>query len=117
VGRSFLIFPTGAAGVALLLLRLSVAACLAEMITKPMPPLLCAVTLLLIPGLLSGFCTRIIAATTTCIMIWISVEHGGSLGVFVGLQSIDAVALLILGAGGYSADALLFGRRVLDLDG
>ncbi len=33
----------------------------------------------------------------------------------MGLQALNAAALAILGAGAYSIDARLFGRRVIDL--
>jgi len=46
----------------------------------------------------------------------LAVRTGGTPGAFLVLHGIDALALALLGAGAYSVDARLFGRRVIRLD-
>lgn len=100
--RLFSMFPVGAPGLALVVLRLAVASQL-----WPGP----AAILLALPlGL--GVLTP--AAAAACAIV-----HGARLidaGVVAGLPELiavaDACALALLGPGAYSVDARLFGRRV-----
>jgi hypothetical protein len=114
--KSFRVFPTGFAGAALLLLRISISAGLAVTLMTPTPTLLCGIIITLIPELLGGFCTRILAAASACVMVFVCIGHGGWFGLYSGLQGVDALVLSMLGAGGYSVDSCLFGRRVIDLE-
>ena len=113
--RLFSMFPTGAAGIALVLLRLSVAAMLL-MIAFPGGEVISSqwafVGLAVLAALfLLGVLTPILCTLCCCIEI----------AALFGLQGVDALhmvfsifataALGLLGPGGYSLDARMFGRR------
>ncbi len=67
-------------------------------------------------ALLSGFCTRVAAVICTVLAAAAFIRSGGTLSWLMGLQALNAAALAILGAGAYSIDARLFGRRVIEFD-
>lgn len=109
-------FPQGAPGVALLLLRLSVAAILVMEAAKCSGAssilLLCAVVVLMSVSLSIGFLTpylSVIACAAAIANLLIGPDSGKLIHVF---PVIDAAALTLLGPGAYSLDARLFGRRV-----
>ncbi|WP_160328013.1 hypothetical protein [Sphingopyxis sp. H115] len=114
--RSFLQYPTGMVGLALVLLRLSAAATLAggALLAAPGDGQIAA--FLLAGTLALGTFTRLAAAIGAIGMVAMGVELEGVLGVSATLHATAMVALSMLGAGGYSIDALLFGRRVIRLD-
>jgi hypothetical protein len=116
VTNRFHVYPTGATGVALLLLRVSISACLglvamtsATMVTGP-------IVIAVILALLVGIATRIVAGVSACIAVIVCFECGGLIGFSAAQHGLAAMALSLLGAGGYSIDAVLFGRRVIQID-
>jgi hypothetical protein len=108
-------FPTGSAGVALLLLRFSAAA------------MLLMVALTLGPGFSSqwamaglavlaalfflGALTPILCAVCCCLEIVAMFELRGADALYMLCSIVDTAALGLLGPGGYSLDARMFGRR------
>ena len=114
--KSFLVFPTGSAGGALLLLRLVLAAALGGSIAVVDTNWWMLIAALLILALLAGIFTRVVALLCAGAALVVFVRVGGSLGFSAILHGFCAVALSMLGAGAYSVDARLFGRRVIELD-
>jgi hypothetical protein len=108
-------FPTGAPGIALLLLRISFAAAALEvgpscLDIRP-PTLVClalaSISVLLCLGLLTPI-VAIIALTTQLTFFFIA---GAGEWRFFLLVCATGLALSLLGPGAYSVDAKLFGRR------
>jgi len=64
-------------------------------------------------ALLAGVCTRLAALVCVLSAAAAFSTTGGMLGWVMGLQALNAIALSILGAGAYSIDARLYGRRVV----
>lgn len=111
--KSFLTYPTGVAGSALLLLRISVAAALIIGVCLHYGDWIAFVALLAGICLVMGLCTRIIAALCAIVSVTVALRISGSLGIWVGLHGLSAIVLSMLGAGGYSVDGHLFGRHVI----
>ena len=109
-------FPQGGPGVALLLLRLSVAAILlldaAKCSGVSSILLLCAVAVLMSLSLGIGFLTPYLSVVA-CAAAIANLLFGPNSGDLIHiLPVVDAAALTLLGPGAYSLDARLFGRRV-----
>ena len=109
-------FPQGGPGVALLLLRISVAAMFlmswASRFGVSSAPLIFAGILLISISLIIGFLTpflAVIAGTAAVANLLIGPRSGDLICIFTIL---DATALTLLGPGAYSVDARLFGLRV-----
>jgi putative oxidoreductase len=113
--RLFSVFPSGAAGAALLLLRLSAASLMAAMIYLNPPPLwLSACAGLIAVALLIGLFTQFAAALCAVFVTLFFLKYNDSPNdVVIVLHAADALALALLGPGAYSIDAYLFGRRVI----
>jgi len=112
-------FPAGAAGFGLLILRLCAAAMLvrnAVLIATPTLPLLETVTLLaLVVALCIGLFTpaACIASGLAQIVLLIWAAHGY---LFEVVSSLGVTwALLLLGPGAFSVDGRIFGRRRIRL--
>jgi uncharacterized membrane protein YphA (DoxX/SURF4 family) len=110
-------FPQGGPGLALLLLRISVAATfLIEAIgrsTWSSSPILIAGILLISISLAIGFLTpvlSVIVSTSAAVALLIGLRQESFVLVSLILNS---AALALLGPGAYSVDARLFGRRVM----
>jgi len=112
------IFSGGAPGVALLLMRTATAATLLlAAVDFPLPdawPLVAAVLPAL--GLLAGLFTRAAGLLGAILLVVLAARAGGAAGAFLALQGAEALALALLGAGAFSIDARLFGRKVIRLD-
>lgn len=109
-------FPQGRPGVALLLLRISVAAILLMDTAKCSGVssilLLCAFAVLMSISLSIGFLTPYLSAVA-CVAAVVNLLVGPNSGNLIYIfPIIDAAALALLGPGAYSLDARLFGRRV-----
>jgi hypothetical protein len=115
----FSVFPAGSAGAALLFMRLACAGLwLSALVFATALPLWLAVAGGLVAcALVLGFLTRIATALTIMAIVAARVELSGALGALTLLHLLDAGALLLLGAGAYSLDARLFGRREIRIDG
>jgi hypothetical protein len=118
VQRLFSMFPSGLPGIALLLLRLSVAfTVLLHGYARREVLAVAALAgfLLLAMALIVGFLTPIVT------LLVMAVQFAGPWGLgmtntgFVTVSILNALALALLGPGAYSFDALRFGRRVVDL--
>ncbi len=117
VQRLFSMFPTGTPGVALLLLRLSVAATLLvdgtgywALVTSSwilIAFLLSAILLCL--GLLTPYCSFLCCLTELGVLF----TNGGQNQFHLVISIANSAALAILGPGTYSFDAHIFGRRLL----
>jgi uncharacterized membrane protein YphA (DoxX/SURF4 family) len=108
-------FPTGSAGAALLVLRISVGATLVADGTAHWPTALSIIVGLCLPAacLCIGLFTPYAAALSCIIQV-------GDLAVFRGddwfhfvIFILESGVLAVLGPGAYSVDALIFGRRRL----
>lgn len=100
------------------MLRASAALLLASAAARlvALPPWADFGLIVLATALVLGALTRFAAAV--CVILaaigWFRIS--GDLGLIVALHGLDASALALLGAGAYSIDARLFGRRVVALD-
>jgi hypothetical protein len=111
-------FPQGWPGLGLLFLRSSVAvALLAEGYGRrdSLSGWLQAAAILLSLTLFAGYLTPIAAAIGMVLHGLIWVKFGGGSAALPITVSLDAIALAIVGPGGYSVDASRFGRRVIVL--
>ncbi len=109
-------FPHGGPGVALLLLRISVAAIFlmnaASYLNVSSLRLLFACVVLASVSLSAGFLTPYLSVIA-CAAAIANLLLGPGSGNLIHIASvIDAAALALLGPGAYSVDARLFGRRV-----
>jgi hypothetical protein len=112
--RLFSVFPTGAPGIALLILRISLAAaildCCFDCIKPTVLPVVCLAlavqSLLLFLGLLTP-----IVSILACAFELTALAAGHTDIRFILLSSLNAAAIALLGPGAYSLDSRLFGRR------
>jgi hypothetical protein len=111
-------FPAGLPGVALLLLRASAAISLLLNCYGHRNELAGweqAAALLIASSLCAGYLTPILALTGIifhCLLWW---QLDGVGIAFMVIVTLDAIALVLLGPGAYSADAYRFGRRLVVL--
>jgi hypothetical protein len=113
-------FPPGLPGLALLLLRISVAIALLldNYAHRYALPGWVHVLVILISLVISvGYLTPVVAAAALAVHVSISVALGLGVdgGVLALILSLDAVALALLGPGAYSLDSRRFGRRLVVL--
>jgi hypothetical protein len=113
--RLFSVFPTGAPGIALLILRVALAAAILDgcfdAINLAVLPLVClalaAQSLLLCLGLL----TPVVSVIACAFELTALFVRGHIDARFIALSSLNAAVIALLGPGAYSLDARRFGRR------
>ncbi|HEY6806824.1 MAG TPA: hypothetical protein VI306_24820 [Pyrinomonadaceae bacterium] len=110
-------FPHGAPGIALLLLRISVATVLViNAATNGYGPassrLLLAIALLSSVSLTIGLLTPYLSVLATAFAVASLLTGPHARDYFYVFPVFDALILAVLGPGAYSLDARLFGRRV-----
>jgi hypothetical protein len=111
-------FPPGLPGLALLLLRVSVAVALlleAFAHRHALPGWLEVGAILVAMSLCAGYFTPIVAvlAVVSHCAIWLGLGVGDA--VIAAAFALDATALALLGPGAYSIDSYRFGRRLVIL--
>jgi hypothetical protein len=113
--RLFSIFPTGAPGIALLILRISLAAAVLDscfdVLKSAVIPLVCLALAAGSALLCLGFLTPVVSVVACAFEVAVLLLEGHADGRFVALSSLNAIAIALLGPGAYSVDARLFGRR------
>ena len=109
-------FPRGGPGLALLLLRVSVAAIFLISVAKRFgvysAPLIFAISLLISICLVIGFLTPYLSVLLCATGLVNLVIGPNAVDIVHGFPVIDAAVLALLGPGAYSLDARLFGLRV-----
>ena len=108
------IYPSGAPGVGLLLLRLGVGQWLVAEALSSGPSWHRVAAAVLAAGILAGFQARPCAGMAFLLAGWAAAGSPGPLGIEVSLL-FETAALSLLGPGAYSLDARLFGRRTVVL--
>ena len=113
--RLFTMFPLGPAGIALFLLRLSAAAMLLVMVF-PGAQLTSSQWAFAGVAVLAGFLvlgafTPLLCALGCCLEIAALFSLRGVDAFYMLFSIVDTAALGLLGPGGYSLDARMFGRR------
>jgi hypothetical protein len=116
--RLFSMFPTGSPGVALLLLRASVAIAIVVETYHHRQNLsgwIEATASVIAVAISAGCLTPIVAAMGLVFhaLIWSALGVGSAPAATI--VSLDAVALVLLGPGAYSFDSYRFGRRLVVL--
>jgi hypothetical protein len=113
--RLFSMFPIGRPGVGLFLVRLSLGCLLMHSVSGRTVPLgsywFLGMATSLAVALILGIVTPLITVLCIVLELWTLVIAGGGLESVNICALIDAVAVALLGPGGYSLDAKLFGRR------
>jgi hypothetical protein len=120
VQRLFSMFPPGLPGLALLLLRLSVASALlldTYSHTATLPGWLDGIAVAISLVVSVGYLTPLVAAAALVFHALLGVAFGVDLGgaAVAIILSLDALALALLGPGAYSIDSRRFGRRLVVL--
>lgn len=113
-------FPPGLPGLALLLLRASVALALLLSVyghRQALPGWIHVAATLISLVVSVGYLTPIVAfAALIChALIWFAVGAGFDAAVIALVFAVDALALALLGPGAYSVDSHRFGRRLVVL--
>jgi hypothetical protein len=113
--RLFTMFPLGPAGIALFLLRLSAAAMLLMMVFpggEVTSSQWAFAGLAVLAGfLVLGAFTPLLCALGCCLEIAALCSMRGVNAFYMLFSIVDTAALGLLGPGGYSLDARMFGRR------
>ena len=112
-------FPTGSAGIALIVLRSVVAVtvlvnartCWPMGSTLIVEGIAAIVALCLFLGFLTPYC----AAVSCFLELALLITTGASNRLQLGLSALTAAATVVLGPGAYSVDGRLFGRKVFTI--
>ena len=115
--RLFSMFPPGAPGIALLMLRVSLAAAILDggpdCLKPALAPVICVALATQSLLLCIGFMTPVVSVIS-CVFELASLLFAAHADMrFIVLSSLNAAAIALLGPGAYSLDARLFGRRVI----
>ena len=111
----FSVFPAGAAGVGLLLLRIACATQLVvAMPSDSLPTWLKVITAVMSAALAIGVLTQAVTLAGLFLLVLEVICLAKTPAIATAIQGLDMLALLLLGAGAYSIDARLFGRRVIN---
>lgn len=115
MSKTLLSFPGDVSGVALLFLRFSVATLPIAIgaYFGPLPSGWMSAGCLVAACIALGFLTRPAALVCAGATTYFAVVHSDILGTMLLLHVLDMLALLALGAGAYSIDSWLYGRRVV----
>jgi hypothetical protein len=110
-------FPARAPGVALLMLRFSLAVAIfdtgAGCLKSPLSLLFCVALAVLSLLLCIGVLTPIVSVLACLFELASFFLFAHTDGRYIVLTSVNAAAIALLGPGAYSLDARLFGRRVI----
>jgi uncharacterized membrane protein YphA (DoxX/SURF4 family) len=110
-------FPAGAPGIALLMLRFSLAVAILDTgsgcLQSPLSLLFCIALAVLSVLLCIGVLTPIVSVLACLFEIVSFVLFAHTDGRYIILTSVNAAAIALLGPGAFSLDARLFGRRVI----
>ncbi|MDB5705942.1 MAG: hypothetical protein JWN66_3058 [Sphingomonas bacterium] len=108
-------YPGGIAAPALLMLRLHAAlfAVAQSTLLRPCPGWTIIPLALIVLPLLAGLFTRTVAALVTTVSLGLAAALGGTTGAVLAIGALASAALILLGAGAWSLDARLFGRRMI----
>jgi len=119
VTKSYLVYPGGRPGAALLLLRLLTAGELAvATFTIGSSSIWIWLTFVTLAGLLFlGLWTRSTAAATSLLLLIVGLQFTGRVPWLDAMHCLEAACLSMLGPGRYSIDSWFFGRRVIILRG
>ena len=113
--RLFSMFPLGRPGIALLLMRVALAVMLVDSVARPLihrdSPWFSLAPVVVAIALCIGFVTPVFAALSVLLEVTIWATSRGAIEAVHVCAVMVAVALAMLGPGGYSLDARLFGRR------
>jgi hypothetical protein len=120
VQRLFSMFPPGAPGLALLLLRVSVALALlfdSYAHRGALPGWVHGAAIVISLVVSAGYLTPVAAAAALVLhaIVWLAVGGGVDATAVAAVLALDAVALALLGPGAYSLDSRRFGRRLVVL--
>ena len=112
-------FPTGSAGIALVVLRCVVAVTVLVNATICWPTgfslIVGAIAALVGLFLLLGFLTPYCAATSCVLELALLVSTDVPSKLQLGLSALTAATTVVLGPGAYSIDARLFGRQLIKI--
>ena len=111
-------FPRGLPGLALLLLRVSVAGGLLFEDSghwHGLPVWIVVASMVLSIVLILGYLTPFAAATSVLVHVSVACLLSTQAGSLATIGCLDAIALALVGPGAYSLDSHLFGRRLVHL--
>jgi len=112
-------FPTGAAGCALLILRISVSISFLVDATARWANMTAwwSILLFVLPALLIvlGLLTPYACAVEVLLLAGVAIQFAGQDRFHLFLTAVNIVVLALLGPGAYSVDARIFGRRLLTI--
>lgn len=113
----FSTYPAGMAGIALLLFRCSMAMFLVTTASEilPLRSWLAVIVDILAIALVAGFSTRAIAALVAFASTVVLARGDCEMPLLLVAETVDAVALTLIGAGAFSVDARLYGRTTISL--